>query len=747
MLIFGKKIDKPKEKIIILVTLISFYILIKLSILFFAFDKISGYGFRELQFGACARELIRSFGLPFSCYDYIGSGLCKLTNSCAAALLNDILAIPLFMLFGDSYLVLKLIPLLFNLAILIFLYLFLYKFFSKRIAVISSVLLIIPPSIFTKLSFGCNTNKCEFILFTIFTMYIFYEIFFTKKRNSINFILLGLITALGLCLNYIFLITLVTCFLMWFIFDKLFFLRKEFFIFIVAFIVCLAPWAYYVNHNIGGIYIYSKPIFKHFMGNGIIDSLIRFKDIISINLFNLFLLEDIGFVKGYFLGSIYYLIFILSFFVFFYLNVKYLFKLLFKIPYRKQLQIFPEDVSRELFIFIYLIVFFIAYSFSDFSIGERYSKFNIINYRFLSSIYPFLCVIIALSLNRLTFKKYLHIISNSIIIILIFVSLLSNLSFISFHKFGEGLAYEGFWYIELGNRFALRFGEKINKAVYLINQVDNDNRELMYQGFASGLITGIIIDKLDYNSIIQSIKMVNQQIEKKHRIACYEGLGLGFGQVVWEDRAMDGINFIKEIDREYQGYFYCGICEEMGSRFVFGLDSAESLEKMINNIDQSNRHFCYQGIGLNLGWNHEYNISDCINNIKQFNRNYRGYCYYGVGKAFGIKVNYNNIVNYIDKINQVDKDYRAYSYQGLGQGVTFRYGHDIKRCVEMMDKVDEAYRLYCYYGSGLAIGAKYGYDINKCKEILGQIAKKYSGNFSRGLEDGIRQFWGNEVFL
>ena len=433
MCIFGKNKDKSKEKIFILIGLILLFLLIKLSILFFGFDKI--YDFSELQYGACARELIRSDNLPFSSYYYIGSCIYKGNNSGALTSLLSILVVPFFLLFGESYLSLKLVHLLINIVTLIFLYLFLYKFFSKKIAVITSILFINGTSISTKFSLMGLGNHYETILFTILTMYIFYKIFFDKNDHSINFILFGLISALGLCLNYIFLVTLVTCFLLWFIFDNRFFLRRQFLIFIVTLIVCLIPWAYYIIYNIGGVYIYFKPIYQHFLSNGIVNSLIRLKDLASTHLFNLFLLEDIGFIKGHFLSSIYYLLFVLSFCVLFWLNTKYLLKLLFKIPQRKQLQVPSENISKELFIFIYLIVFYIACSFSDLSIGGWHGKFDFVSYRYLGPVYLFLFITIALFLDKLSFKKYMRTISNSIIIILILISLLSNLAFISYNKF------------------------------------------------------------------------------------------------------------------------------------------------------------------------------------------------------------------------------------------------------------------------------------------------------------------------
>jgi hypothetical protein len=735
---------KHREKISILVALIVSYLFIKLSILFFGFNKIHGYGFQELQFGACARELIRSFNSPFSCYGYIGSGLSRLTNSCAAALLNDILAVPLFMLFGESYLTLKLIPLFFNLAILISLFLFLYKFFSKKVAVITGILLVVPPSIFTNLSFACNANKCEFILFTILSMHIFYGIIFDKKEHPVNFILFGFISAVGLCLNYIFLITLAACFLVWFISDARFFLRKKFWVFMGIFTACLLPWVYYVVRNIGGVYIYSKPVYSHFLTNGVVNSFIRFRELVSSQLFNLFILEDIGLIKGYFSGGIFYLVFILSFCVFSWINMRYILQYLTGVLRRKEADAVSSAMPKEFFIFIYLLVFFMSYSFSDFALPGTYDRFNFVNYRYLASIYPFLLIIIALFFERLGFKRHMRFVSNTILTMLIAIGLLSNLAFISFGKFGEGLQYEGFGYTDLGCRFALRFGDKIDTAIKFMDRVDSGNEGLMYAGFA----TGLACYDFSYNNVTRIIDMVDRRVDKKHHAACYEGLGIGFAQILWNGRAQEGLDLIRQLDHRYRGYFYRGMGMEICSRNIFGLDAQEGyFDRTVGgNIEKAYRHFCYEGFGVNLGFNLGYSISDCIDSINRLDPEYRRYCYYGLGEGFGRRANYHNIPGYVAKIKHMEKDYRAYCYQGLGEGVVFRYGEDIGMCIKMIEKIEKEYRPYGYYGAGIGIGVKFGYDVNECRKILMRVDKEYRNNFLKGLEEGAGRLWGEQLF-
>jgi len=742
--ILTKKSIAPKGKIVTLLLIVGFYLFIRLLILFFGFDQICKTV--ELGSGAGARELIRGSYSSFWNYivinssygfDFQGTGL--------GEIFAQILIVPFFKLLGESYFAFKLTPLFFHLITLILLFLFLYKFFNKDVAVIASLLFILCPPVFIKLFLMWHWRHVESSLFTILAMYILFQVLYNKKNHLIYFVTLGLISALGLSCGYIFLITLVTCFLFWFAFDKLFFVRQQFFIFIFSFIVSFGLWAHYIVCRFNKFDLYFFPMFSRFFQHSFIASFIRVKVFLTTHLFNSISFEDFAFVKGDLLSVIYYLIIVFSFGCLLWTNKMSILKSLSGILYYQQLKALPEAekaISKDLFILIYFIVFCLTFGFSNFIIGQRTRSF--INYRYMAPLFPFVIIIIAQCLSQLKAKrnKYVILFGRLITSGLVLIGLIGNLNFLSLDSFGEGLKEEGFSYYFFGYKIASTFSNKLREASRVIEKIDMGNRDLFLQGFAWSIF------EKSYNNPPAGnppagFDIINRYVDKVDRHAYCIGVGQFFAwDVVWRNTIVpEGhpwfINihdWLNQFDREYRYYLTEGVGMGMGNLINWGVKSVESVNNEINKIDPEYRYYCYDGLGMILGMER---MDFLINKINFIDKNYENGCYEGVGYAFGIRSNYNNIINYIRKIDRVTPDNRKYCYQGLGQGIAFRYGYDIRRCKEILDKVVIEYRPYSYYGLGQIVGAKYGYDIDKCTRIINQVDERHKLYFCRGLKDSV----------
>lgn len=172
------------------------------------------------------------------------------------SLVVGLLAMPFFLLFGTSAFTLELVALIFFTVALIVWILFCLRFFNYRTAIFFSILYIFSPVLFTEMSLITMGFHSESILFTAVTIFIFYEIFFGQKRRWPYFIALGLVCGFGLWFTYIFGITLMCCLLCWFLFDKKFLLRKDFWIFSLGFLLGFSPWIYYnLKYHFQGLYI------------------------------------------------------------------------------------------------------------------------------------------------------------------------------------------------------------------------------------------------------------------------------------------------------------------------------------------------------------------------------------------------------------------------------------------------------------------------------------------------------------
>jgi len=83
------------------------------------------------------------------------------------SLIVSFFAIPFFLIFGKSIIALKLIPLCFSLGTLILWYLFLNKYISRTVAILMSLLLIVPPPHYTKLTLIAAMSHTEINFFPL----------------------------------------------------------------------------------------------------------------------------------------------------------------------------------------------------------------------------------------------------------------------------------------------------------------------------------------------------------------------------------------------------------------------------------------------------------------------------------------------------------------------------------------------------------------------------------------------------
>ena len=135
-----------------------------------------------------------------------------------------ILAVPFFWLFGETYFSLKLVALLFALGTFVLWYLFLDKFFSRRIAVVTALIFIFCVPFYTMSSLITWGAHPEASFFTILSIFIFYHIFFGGQKEKIRYFLaLGLVSGFGVWFVQTYLVTVIFILAGWYAFDKSFF--------------------------------------------------------------------------------------------------------------------------------------------------------------------------------------------------------------------------------------------------------------------------------------------------------------------------------------------------------------------------------------------------------------------------------------------------------------------------------------------------------------------------------------------
>ena len=409
--------DKIKNKYLILGLLMALNLSIKIFILFNsnhvmdpALDKCYLVNFaRDMLLGKESLSILYYFN----------------SHDLVSGLFTGTLVTISFMIFGISGYALKIIPILTSTAIVALAYLFLNKFFNKKTAIITSLLFIFAPFAYTIRTFVPWEDYKGSILLTFLIMYTFFNIFYNNKKSYWNFILLGLVSGFALSFYLLNFIIILTFMLLWFSFDKMFFVKKNFLIFLISFLIVLSPLMVYdYTHKFSSldiIEIYLK----------IDNSLVTYNSNLPIygNLINLvtkdipfsFNFNNIGFISGGFLNYAYYFIFIVSFGFVSYKNRRSFFNFIKSVFLLKN----KKKISKETFIIIYLILYISAY------LLLRMAPFSQFYYTHLLPLYPVIFISIGLFVAHLYQKKNWRGVAIFLIAFVLFLGLKCNLDLLS----------------------------------------------------------------------------------------------------------------------------------------------------------------------------------------------------------------------------------------------------------------------------------------------------------------------------
>ena len=113
------------------------------------------------------------------------------------AAITAYLAAPIFCLDEISSFNLKLVPMLFSLAFLIFTYLFCRRFFDARSGLIAALLLLLDPG-YLKWNLSPCGSQVIYMLLSILLLYVFYRIYFEGDTRRRSYFLFGFVAGLGL---------------------------------------------------------------------------------------------------------------------------------------------------------------------------------------------------------------------------------------------------------------------------------------------------------------------------------------------------------------------------------------------------------------------------------------------------------------------------------------------------------------------------------------------------------------------
>lgn len=371
---------------IYLFLLIILFLSFRLVVLFTSRDLYHKFPLEECRMGTIAKEIMMGPILPIFEYQTPHEG---------GMLINGVLIIPFFILFGETGISLKLAWLFTALCSFILFYYFMNKFFTSKLAVMASFLFIFSPPFFTFFNLTDTATNNGNLFLNLLIMTIFFSIFFqAEKKRPILFFILGLICGFSIYCDYYSVPMILTCIIFWYIFDKRFYLKKEFFKFLVSFIIGISPWIYYnITHN----FIALK---KGLLFQSIFRPWPKFCHLINYDLPRSFSFKDLIFIKGAILDYTYYSIVISAYLFLLYTNRKSILKVLIGIIPSERFKSSSEVINNATFILIYPTIYIFIYCLTWLRITGPFG-----GSRYLLQLYPFIFIIISLCIKEISDDK------------------------------------------------------------------------------------------------------------------------------------------------------------------------------------------------------------------------------------------------------------------------------------------------------------------------------------------------------
>ena len=161
-------------------------------------------------------------------------------------LLVGIMAIPLYLMFGNSLFVLCQVPIIYSIGILSLIYYLCRRWIDKEIAIIAATLFVCAPVTIQGWALYPYCLHLETAFFSLLAITIFFRMLESRtERSRILFsAALGITSGIGIFHCAIYLLTFGCIVLFWFLKNKSFYKNMEFLLFILSMSVALIPYFY-----------------------------------------------------------------------------------------------------------------------------------------------------------------------------------------------------------------------------------------------------------------------------------------------------------------------------------------------------------------------------------------------------------------------------------------------------------------------------------------------------------------------
>ena len=218
------------------VAVLSLFLIVRLLLVFYSPHV---YLNEELKQASLGTDLLRGgLSLPFWCYlDSPHAG---------GSIFSGLSLVPFYLVFGRGYLALKIAALAYSFVAFLIVCFLLRRYYSwSKILFPLFVFFIFSTPHYLQKSLFLTGNTVEFLFAGFLFSWLIDRILINKKEGRFSYIMLGVVAGLGLWIQYLFLVFLITFFIFW-IFQKGFSIFKfKFWQFCAGFGLGFSPWLIY----------------------------------------------------------------------------------------------------------------------------------------------------------------------------------------------------------------------------------------------------------------------------------------------------------------------------------------------------------------------------------------------------------------------------------------------------------------------------------------------------------------------
>jgi 4-amino-4-deoxy-L-arabinose transferase-like glycosyltransferase len=688
---------------------ILFYLLVALFLTFrlaSLFTTPCLYDNNELLKGTIAKEIID--GKKWSIFDFHTRAF-----EGGSAVMGIITAF-FFLVFGESIYTLKLAPLTVNLFTFIFWLFLTYRYFGFRCALLTGILFILSPPNFVRYSMINKAAHYESTFFTVLTLLILYKIFFPKTTKldpygdnemrlqnipPVYIFLLGIVSGFGLYFGYIYIITIITFFFLFFVLNKIFFSFKNLLLYVCSFLIGFSPWILFgLRYKFINLYHINAPFLNYFSAHGFLG---RMKQTFISWLGDSFAFSGLGLINTKIISYFYLFLFMISFFGLIFANWNYFLRIFRNALFFKKNNIYDLKVTKILPILAFIILFFIGFLLTD-----VYEKANEHKYKFFFPLYPFIFTTIALFLIRLFqcqggLRKIVTPIAATMICLIISIGFFENLNLIKIRNFGKLARRHLPYSYNLSARHLYLLNSDVELSLKMINMLKKEKKMSAYVGLIFAVRKRLPLEFGYFKDL--------------------------FGKMVEEDCKPDFYRFMT-----------IAVChnDTVGSRFIMDL---------MASVDKKYRDYCYEGLGYYLVYAQKFKEVLQYSNDKYLPSLYRGL---GMGIANNLYLRGANLSFYFKYINMLDEPSLKYLYEGMGCNLGF-FEEDIpeninNKSISIISRdIPSLFMGNFYNGLGMRLVEKYGLDFARYIKIVSEINEKYKCDVYRGIGIKVAARLGN----